>query len=81
MTACPTHEHTPPPRPQRPFRCDQQPGGCKNYMNRLGTDGDRRAHVPFSQGRCWRPRTVAVRLLDRLTAEATSIGWLPSSLV
>lgn len=44
MTACPTHEHTTPPRPQRPFRRDQQPGACKNCMNQLGTDGDRRAH-------------------------------------
>ncbi|MFF7764219.1 hypothetical protein [Streptomyces griseorubiginosus] len=44
MTACPIHAHTASPRPQRPFRRDQQPGTCKNCMNRLGTDGDRHAH-------------------------------------
>lgn len=44
VTACPAHERTAPPQPQRPFRRDQQPGACKNCMNRCGTDGDRRAH-------------------------------------
>ncbi|MBL1086766.1 hypothetical protein JK359_33205 [Streptomyces actinomycinicus] len=82
MTTCPTHQHAAPPRPQTPFRRDQQPGACKNCMNQLGTDGDRRAHYCPCCGErlttgCLGTRREPARCLHCGRIDAGTLRFLP----